>query len=253
MIVEDREFFNAVGIARDGSPIGAFYGYETDGLFTSIQEIEAHPVMSFLSKHTLVDTITIAVSDGVYELNKPIILNHKDGNLIRVVGNSFKPSKCRIIAKDYNSAFIINNGHSIGLISGFQFIGQGDKVVPPFEDGPTLDSSGLKMGDGVGVYGGSFAKVVNCDFRKWLHGCTAWGGSTIVAANCTASNNWDNGFFAYNNSAFFGNNCISNTSSSGKGGLGFGFLQKCPPLCFYRNVKLIITNKEDFTPTKDLV
>ena len=40
---EGREFFNAVGIARVGSPIGAFYGYETAGLFNSLEEIEQHP------------------------------------------------------------------------------------------------------------------------------------------------------------------------------------------------------------------
>ena len=42
LVLDDREFFNAVGIAREGSPIGAFYGYETDGLFDTNEEIANH-------------------------------------------------------------------------------------------------------------------------------------------------------------------------------------------------------------------
>ncbi len=180
-------------------------------------------------------TLTIQVADGTYNYGTTsIIANHPDGARLRLRGNPLNPAKCKIIWNSYHSGIVVSDGHRLGLVEGFELIGQGDRDVPPFTTGPSLYPPS-NNGDGIGAYYGATVSVRNCIVRKWLHGVTAWGGSHVDVFDTTATNCWDSGLFGYNNSSLYARNCVAdnNTDNDGLGygiileGASSGFLQNC--------------------------
>ncbi len=180
-------------------------------------------------------TVTIQVADGTYKYGTTsIVANHPDGARLRLRGNPSNPASCKITWDSYHSGIVVSDGHRLGLVEGFELIGQGDRVVPPFTTGPSLYPPS-NNGDGIGAYYGATVSVRNCIVRKWLHGVTAWGGSHVDVFDTTATNCWDSGLFGYNNSSLYARNCVAdnNTDNDGLGygiileGASSGFLQNC--------------------------
>ena len=65
-------------------------------------------------------TVTVKVSDGVYNLGSSISIHHVNGNQIQLIGNTSTPGNVTINCT--TSCFILKNS-AIGLIDGFTLIG----------------------------------------------------------------------------------------------------------------------------------
>jgi 3D (Asp-Asp-Asp) domain-containing protein len=156
-------------------------------------------------------TCTIKVGNGSYVLPSTLLLNHPDGDRLRIVGNETDETQCVLtLPSGVQPTFdmvVVSNGHRLGYFNGF-YINIDVKAT---------NYTGLLAVNGAFINCGTKVRVNN-----FYYGIAARVGSEIICNNAKVYNSGDVGIWAYINSTVQCNNAISNGAVDAANNLGFG-------------------------------
>ena len=157
------------------------------------------------------ETCTIKVADGTYVLTAPLILNHPDGERLRVVGNETNEQLCKLtLAPAASPTFdmvVVSNGYTLGYLNGF------DISI----DIKATNYTGVLAVNGSKIYCGNKMRVNN-----FYYGIAARIGSTVYCDYAKVYNAGDVGIWAYVGSTISCNYAVSNGAIDVPNNLGFG-------------------------------
>jgi hypothetical protein len=132
-------------------------------------------------------TVTIKVADGTYTLTSGLVLNHPDGDRIRLIGNQTTPASCVITVSGVPTfdALTVSNGYTLGYLDGFKF-------NLSTKAGSANNYTAILALNGATIICGQ--KIV---VNNWYYGIAARVGSSIVCDYATVSNAGDVGIWAF--------------------------------------------------------
>ena len=156
-------------------------------------------------------TCTIKVANGSYILSETLLINHPDGDRLRLVGNETDETQCVLtIPSGTQPTFdmiVVSNGHRLGYLNGFYI---------------NIDVKATNY-TGVLAVNGAF---INCGTKmrvnNFYYGIAARVGSEIICNDAKVYNAGDVGIWAYVGSTVQCNNAISNNAYDPSQNLGFG-------------------------------
>lgn len=128
-------------------------------------------------------TVTIQLADGVYALTETLVVNHRDGSRIEIVGNLADPSRVELSFSGV-SGIEVSYGSALGYLDGVTLVGD----LTPDTDGVYVHRNGLLACGGNVVVEGFGADGFKAD----------WGG--VIIADDTTSTGNDGGYYAINGS-----------------------------------------------------
>lgn len=156
-------------------------------------------------------TFTIKIADGTYELASGLLINHPDGDRLRLVGNESNESLCIVTttggAAPTFDAITVSNGYRLGWINGMTI-----RV-----NSRATNYTGILAVNGAFINCGSNLVVEN-----YYYGIAARVGSEILCDGVEVYNAGDVGIWAYVGSTIRCNNAISNGAIDIPNNLGFG-------------------------------
>lgn len=148
-------------------------------------------------------TVTIRVADNEtpYTYETPVVIDHPNGDRIRIIGNEAEKAKVVLAFGDCHGFLV--NGTKLGWLNGFRIVGS------PQAKG----KHGIYLEDGAVVHAGEALET------------SSWGGSGVVAANgsvfrgagMVSTNNGENGYFATDR----GTLRVDRSESTGNGRSGY--------------------------------
>lgn len=202
--------------------------------------------LEYLSGKVLLGAVTIQVVDGTYSYTSAITVDHPQGNLITIQGNTTTPANCRlefsgcdgIVVENsalnvygvyiYNSSIAANIGLSSRLNSSVRLI---DSIIDGFYDGCSCDrcaylymSSTVTIKNSYILALSHLHSIIECNnatflgnaSSKAMYGLNAGQNSHIHAIGCSISNATigsyvTNGSIIADTSAMY-TNCTTNRS-----------------------------------------
>lgn len=155
--------------------------------------------------------VTIQVANGNYNYNAAIVINHPDGDRIRILGNTATPSNVVLTFTTNTNGLQLTGGQRLLSFNGFKLVNSlatntaGAVIVQNgsyANVGPALEMSGFVFGV-FAAYDSSVVaantQVLGCNGSNGAIAYEAYGNSTIQAQNSSASG-CVYGYFAENSS-----------------------------------------------------
>lgn len=140
-------------------------------------------------------TLTLALMDGDYELERTWVLNHPDGLSLRIIGNEDTPGAVSLIAPGDQGGILVSHGNAFGLLSGVRIVGDriGDGILATY--GGLLNVGRVEVrnftGCATATYGGQLhATTGGLDLADCGTGLSADVGATVTAPGTTVVDSW---------------------------------------------------------------
>ena len=156
--------------------------------------------------------VTIKVADGTHTLSAGLLLNHPQGESIRLIGNQTTPANCIITVSGAPTfdALTVSNGHTLGLLDGFKF-SLASKATSANNYTAILSLNGGNIICG--------SKIVT---DNWYYGVAARVGSSIYCRSAVVSNAGDVGIWAFIGSSIDCQSAVVSSCSDSANTLGWG-------------------------------
>lgn len=156
--------------------------------------------------------VTIKVADGTYTHGAGLLLNHPQGESIRLIGNQTTPANCIITVSGAPTfdALTVSNGHTLGLLDGFKF------SLSSKATGANNYTAVLALNGGNIICG---SKIVT---DNWYYGLAARVGSSIYCRSAVVSNAGDVGIWAFIGSSIDCQSAVVSSCSDSANTLGWG-------------------------------
>jgi len=201
---------------------------------TTIRVPTEHPslgaAMAWLRQHSLAARVTVQIADGTYTHTEGVDLGHRDGALVRIVGNIGDPTRVILQFSGTEDGLYLVRGRALDGLSGLTVRGdrtaesvglwvgegaalrcRGPLVIEGFADGfVAASASSLRCDGATSRDNGRAGFAARRTSNLRVHGATsrdnggpgfvAVGGSSIEAPGARAQGNGDFGFLALSGS-----------------------------------------------------
>ena len=209
--------------------------------------------LDYLNDKTIMPnaTVTIKVSDGVYNYSGPISIDHSDGMNVQIIGNVSSPSLVVLNCSD--SCFSIQDNKRVGFIDGMTLVGSSSSWTFGIR---TQGHSWANIGNniiiydfhiGIGVENNSYALIGEAEVYSNVYQGIRVNGSSVVTSSANVRDNHDIGYSAIRHSVITLTDTarsINNTTSGVRADIGSAIYADNPGT-------VISGNGTNFSPLKD--